>query len=268
MLAAGERLTQFLRQATANGRRPAWALRLDVASFLPSIHKATLLEILRRRLRDAEVLRLAEVVLLHDPTQHYTFHWKGRRVPPPWTPQYPVPAQKSLFDRGNERGLPIGNLTSQFWANVYLDQVDQFAKRELGCRWYARYVDDLVLLSHDEAELVQWRECRRMIRDTHLPTYSTNRLAGFSRRPDPAFPVRKVGVLDLRDLAAGRGSSSKSRTACGSRNSRPQKGSSRIRDLVASIVSRTPSASAAAWASRAGTRMRSRFSGETSCVLT
>ena len=49
VLAASDRLTEFLRQVTANGRRPAWALKLDVASFFPSIHKQTLSEILARR---------------------------------------------------------------------------------------------------------------------------------------------------------------------------------------------------------------------------
>ena len=58
---------------------------------------------------------------------------------------------KSLFGRGNERGLPIGNLTSQFWANVYLNALDEFVKRELKCLYYLRYVDDLVLL-HEDAD--------------------------------------------------------------------------------------------------------------------
>ena len=45
------------------------------------------------------------------------------------------------------RGLPIGNLTSQFWSNCYLHPVDEFVKRELGCRAYLRYVDDLALFA-------------------------------------------------------------------------------------------------------------------------
>jgi hypothetical protein len=50
-----------------------------------------------------------------------------------------VPAHKTLFGKNNERGLPIGNLTSQFWGNVYLNELDQFVKRELKCRYYVRY---------------------------------------------------------------------------------------------------------------------------------
>lgn len=56
------------------------------------------------------------------------------------------------------RGLPIGNLTSQFWANVYLNPVDHFVKRELGCRGYLRFVDDFLLFANDKAELWQWKQ--------------------------------------------------------------------------------------------------------------
>jgi len=187
VLAASERLTQFLRQATANGRRPASALRLDVASFFPSIRKDTLFALLARYVRDPEVLRLARVVVFHDPTQNYSFRWKRRHVPPPWDDEYPVPTQKSLFDRGNERGLPIGNLTSQFWANVYLNEVDQFVKRELHCPWYVRYVDDMVLLDHDAAELVGFREL--------IKAFLNERLGLQLRDPDMEPQPVRDGVL-------------------------------------------------------------------------
>ncbi len=56
------------------------------------------------------------------------------------------------------RGLPLGNLTSQFWANCYLNPLDQFIKRELKCRAYLRYVDDFLLFADDKARLHEWRE--------------------------------------------------------------------------------------------------------------
>jgi hypothetical protein len=56
------------------------------------------------------------------------------------------------------RGLPIGNLTSQFWANVYLDSLDQFVKRGQQCRAYIRYVDDFLLFGDDKARLHRWKE--------------------------------------------------------------------------------------------------------------
>ena len=60
-----------------------------------------------------------------------------------------------LFAVNRPRGIPIGNLTSQFWANVYLSPVDHFVKRELRCPGYVRYVDDLLLFADDKALL--WR---------------------------------------------------------------------------------------------------------------
>lgn len=162
-LAASDRLMHFLRQATANGRRRAWALHLDVAGFFPSIHKATLYDILARHVRDPELRWLTRTILFHDPTADYRFCSRRRRRSGPRTQAYPIPTRKSLFGRNNESGLPIGNLTSQFWANVYLNELDQFVKRTLRCRHYVRYVDDMILLSedrdslqHDRAEIAQF----------------------------------------------------------------------------------------------------------------
>jgi hypothetical protein len=55
------------------------------------------------------------------------------------------------------RGLPIGNLTSQFWANCYLNPFDHFVKRELRCEGYVRYVDDFVLFADDKRVLWEWQ---------------------------------------------------------------------------------------------------------------
>ncbi|MCK6555458.1 hypothetical protein L6Q96_12895 [Candidatus Binatia bacterium] len=151
VLAASDRLMTFLRRITANGRRPARALKLDVSSFFASIHKETLYRIVCRYVADPEMRWLTRVILFHDPTTDYRFKPGGARVPAPYSGRYPIPKGKSLFGGGNERGLPIGNLTSQFWANVYLNPLDQFVKRELKCRYYLRYVDDLVLL-HEDAD--------------------------------------------------------------------------------------------------------------------
>lgn len=134
VLAASDRLMQFLRSATANGKRPAWALKLDVANFFPTIDKQRLYEIIARQIRDPELLWLTRVLLFHDPTTNYRFRSIGFEMAHPETPDYPIPSRKSLFGKDNELGLPIGNLTSQFWGNAYLNEVDQFVKRTLKCR--------------------------------------------------------------------------------------------------------------------------------------
>jgi hypothetical protein len=65
--------------------------------------------------------------------------------------------QDDLLAANRPRGLPIGNLTSQHWANVYLNELDQYAKRELKCRAYIRYVDDVVIFADEKEGLHQWR---------------------------------------------------------------------------------------------------------------
>ena len=62
-----------------------------------------------------------------------------------------------LFVALRPRGLPIGNLTSQFWANVYLHELDLFVKHSLRCPAYLRYMDDTVLFSDDKAQLQDWK---------------------------------------------------------------------------------------------------------------
>src|SRR5947209_15838464 len=72
-LAASDRLMTFLRQVTVNGQRPAWALKLDVSSFFPSIDKETLFAILARKIKHPELLWLTRTLLFHDPTADYRF---------------------------------------------------------------------------------------------------------------------------------------------------------------------------------------------------
>jgi hypothetical protein len=67
-----------------------------------------------------------------------------------------IPAYKRLINAGQDKGLPIGNLTSQFFANVYLNELDQFVKHQLKCHSYLRYVDDFILLHRDPDQLRRW----------------------------------------------------------------------------------------------------------------
>ncbi|MCP5062186.1 MAG: RNA-directed DNA polymerase [Ignavibacteriae bacterium] len=65
-----------------------------------------------------------------------------------------LPKTKSLFHTEKDKGLPIGNLTSQLFGNVYLDQLDHFVKEELGIKYYGRYVDDFILIHKDKEYLL------------------------------------------------------------------------------------------------------------------
>ena len=126
-------------------RRYRYALRLDVVQHFPSIDHAVLRETLARVIRDGEVLDLVDRVLAGGAGVLDTEY---RMV---WFPG------DDLLAACRPRGLPIGNLTSQFWSNCYLDPLDHFVKRELRCRGYLRYVDDLALFSDSRAELWAWK---------------------------------------------------------------------------------------------------------------
>jgi hypothetical protein len=94
---------------------------------------------------------VASKVIFHDCTENYSF--KGQR-----SLLDLIPPHKTLFKVDRGKGLPIGNLTSQFFANVYLNELDQFVKRQLGCRYYLRYCDDFLLLSDSREQLLSWHE--------------------------------------------------------------------------------------------------------------
>ena len=181
------RLEQFIRQVTANGTRPAWYLQLDIANYFMRIDKNVLFRLLAARLSDETALWLTRLLVFHDCTQDYIF--RGRpgladRIPP----------HKTLFAAPADTGLPIGNLNSQFFANVYLNGLDQFVKHTLKCRHYLRYCDDFVLLSCERDELLNWRErIERFLHETlALELNARERLAPVSNGVDfLGFIVRR-----------------------------------------------------------------------------
>ena len=148
--AAVERLQSFLRQVTANGTRPAWYLQLDVRNYFMRIDKDILFGLLAPRLKDEVALWLTRTLVYHDCTGDYVMRGDPNLV-------HALPAHKTLFAAAANKGLPIGNLNSQFFANVYLNGLDQFVKHELKCRHYLRYCDDFVLLATEPQTLRGWR---------------------------------------------------------------------------------------------------------------
>ncbi len=144
------RLQQFIRQVTANGTRPGWYLHLDIRNYYMSIDRDILFGMLSAKLNDDTALWLTRMLVYHDVTAHC--HFRGRR-----DLLERIPPHKTLFGTPDNKGLPIGNLNSQFFANVYLNRLDQFVKHELKCRHYLRYCDDFVLLANDPETLCRWR---------------------------------------------------------------------------------------------------------------
>ena len=143
-LYAARRLDHQVRSHTHNWSRPAYYLKCDLANFFVSINKAVLLEQLQRQITEPWWMALATTILMHDP--RHDVEVRGTRAELAL-----VPHHKSLFNAPQGYGLPIGNLSSQFFANVLLNDLDQFAKHTLRAPHYIRYVDDFVLL-HDSPQ--------------------------------------------------------------------------------------------------------------------
>ncbi|MBI5675183.1 MAG: hypothetical protein HZC48_05030 [Nitrospirae bacterium] len=97
------------------------------------------------------ILRLAEIIVNQDCTKDYVYKGDPSLLKG-------IPPHKSLFTIPPGKGLPIGNLTSQFFGNVYLNELDQFVKHTLKARHYLRYVDDFILLDTNRERLLEMKE--------------------------------------------------------------------------------------------------------------
>lgn len=157
-LYAARRLEAKVRSITQNWSWPAWYLKCDLANFFVSINKNILRDCLARRVTEPWWLWLTDTILFHDPRENAIIQSAPQRLAL-------IPPHKSLFNQPAEKGLPIGNLSSQFFANVYLDVLDQYAKHRLRARHYIRYVDDFVLLH----ESPQWLNEAHAAIETFLP---------------------------------------------------------------------------------------------------
>jgi hypothetical protein len=142
----GKGTHRALDRAQAFARRYPYLLQCDLRQFFPSIDHAILRASLQRKIDDPGVLWLAERILE-----------SGVGVLSEAYDMLYFPGD-DLLAALRPRGLPIGNLTSQFWANVYLNPFDHFVKRELRCPAYLRYVDDFLLFGEDKASLWRWRQ--------------------------------------------------------------------------------------------------------------
>lgn len=164
-LYAARRLEHDVRSITQNWSRPAWYLKCDLANFFVAIDKHVLFARILRRVAEPWWQELTRLVLFHDPRADVDLRSSRSllaRVAP----------HKSLFNAPTDVGLPIGNLSSQFFANVLLDGLDQFAKHQLRARRYVRYVDDFLLL-HESA---QWLHDALTKIDAYLPAHLLVRL--------------------------------------------------------------------------------------------
>jgi retron-type reverse transcriptase len=166
----GKGTHRALDRCTYFARRYPFVLQCDVARFFPSVDHEVLRGILGRALRDERTLGLIDRILRN-----------GLGILDEQALQVWFPGDDLLAPL-RPRGLPIGNLTSQFWANVYLNELDQYVKRELKVDGYVRYADDFLLFGERKAGL--WEQRARVIQF----------LAGLRLSPNhhsfQVFPVR------------------------------------------------------------------------------
>lgn len=120
-------LARSMRKVGGNAHKPVFALKCDVKKFFDTIDHAVLVRILENKIEDADTMWLMEEIIGSFQSGH-----------------------SNLFER---KGVPIGNLTSQLFANVYMNEFDQFVKHTLKVKYYFRYTDDFVIVSNTEGYL-------------------------------------------------------------------------------------------------------------------
>lgn len=126
-----DRLKTFLRKCSKNNRKNIFVLKCDISKFFDSIDHQILLDLIKKKIFDSTTIWLIEKIV-------------------------------KSFEKLPGRGLPLGNVTSQLFANVYLNELDQFIKHKLKIKYYLRYCDDFVILGEDRnhfAEIIEKMNC-------------------------------------------------------------------------------------------------------------
>lgn len=143
-LSAMQRLRYWVVQVSRKDEQWFY-LKLDISKYFYRVSHRILKKILAKKIKDARLLKVLYSII---DCEHTPFG-----LPVGCSPG-DVPLEERLFDVG----MPIGNLLSQVFANVYLDVLDQFCKRELGIHFYIRYMDDVIILCNDKVQLREWKD--------------------------------------------------------------------------------------------------------------
>lgn len=157
-----KRVERFLRSCTQNYSCDAYILKLDIKWFFMHIDKHILFEKIEKFLSEKRqkmtfdcdfLIKLIHQVIFHDSTKNCIIKWQGPRRGKTSDRDW-LPDDKSLFHSWKNIWLAIWNLTSQLFANIYLDSFDKYIKYELWFHYYGRYVDDFIIIDIDKQKLL------------------------------------------------------------------------------------------------------------------
>lgn len=114
----------MINKVSANGTKPCYALKMDIKRFFDTVDHQILKSLLQKQINDLEILNILDLII-----------------------------DSFTEDQEDKRGIPLGNVTSQIFANIYLHELDDFIKQTLKEKYYLRYCDDFIILSNDEHHL-------------------------------------------------------------------------------------------------------------------
>jgi len=151
-----KRMDKFIRSCSKNYTQDCYILKLDIQGYFMAMNQNILYQKIKNLLTKRKqklnfdlglVLYLIGKTIFNKTTQNCII--KGKK-----TDWHGLPKTKSLFHAAENCGLPIGNLTSQLFGNVYMNDFDHFVKQKLGIKYYGRYVDDFILM-HENKEYLK-----------------------------------------------------------------------------------------------------------------
>jgi len=139
-LFALKRFNQFARKVSKNGRViqnrfndnnmvNGYCLKADIKHYFQEVNQSVLINMIQRKIKDKQTLWLIKQII-----------------------------SNISKDANSFKGMPLGNLTSQFFANLYLNELDQFVKHQLKAKYYIRYVDDFIILHYSKGQLMAWKD--------------------------------------------------------------------------------------------------------------
>lgn len=141
-----EAVNKLQRSMRLVSRQPGehYYLKLDISKYFYRVNHEKLIEILSRKIEDKDLLDFLVKIINSNNEKFGLPRWRG-------------PNDTPIEEWLSEVGMPVGNLTSQLFANIYLNELDQYCKHVLHIRYYYRYADDIIILG-DKEQLKVWEE--------------------------------------------------------------------------------------------------------------